>query len=71
MERNWTKWAIILAAAVVWGAWKGLAWQVASLASVVLSYIVALYFRQPLTLSRTAETSGMRPNTRKVVETVR
>ena len=39
---------IILAAAIIWGAWKGLAWQVASLASVVLSYIVALYFRQPL-----------------------
>ncbi len=39
---------IILAAAVIWGAWKGLAWQVASLASVVLSYIAALSFRQPL-----------------------
>ena len=39
---------IILAAAVIWGAWKGLAWQLASLASIVLSYIVALYFRQPL-----------------------
>jgi membrane protein required for colicin V production len=39
---------IILAAAVIWGAWKGLAWQVASLASVVLSYIAAMMFRQPL-----------------------
>ena len=39
---------IILAAAVIWGAWKGLAWQVASLASVLLSYIAALTFRQPL-----------------------
>lgn len=48
---------IILAAAVIWGAWKGLAWQLASLASVVLSYIVALYFRQPLAgfLSRQVE----------------
>ena len=39
---------IILAAAVIWGAWKGFAWQVASLASVVLSYIAAMMFRQPV-----------------------
>jgi membrane protein required for colicin V production len=39
---------IVLAAAVVWGAWKGLAWQLASLASIALSYFVALNFRQPL-----------------------
>jgi membrane protein required for colicin V production len=39
---------IVLAAAIVWGAWKGLAWQIASLASIVLSYFVALNFRQPL-----------------------
>jgi membrane protein required for colicin V production len=39
---------IILAAAILWGAWKGLAWQVASLASIILSYIAALSFRQPL-----------------------
>lgn len=39
---------IVLVAAVVWGAWKGLAWQIASLASIVLSYFVALSFRQPL-----------------------
>jgi membrane protein required for colicin V production len=39
---------IILALAVVWGAWKGLAWQIASLASIALSYSVALHFRQPL-----------------------
>ena len=39
---------IILAAAVIWGAWKGFAWQVASLASIVLSYIAAMMFRQPL-----------------------
>lgn len=39
---------VILAAAVLWGAWKGLAWQVASLASIILSYIAALAFRQPL-----------------------
>lgn len=38
----------VLLAAVVWGAWKGLAWQIASLASLVASYIVALSFRQQL-----------------------
>jgi membrane protein required for colicin V production len=37
---------IVLAAAVVWGAWKGFAWQVASLSSLVASYVVALMFRQ-------------------------
>lgn len=36
----------VLVAAVAWGAWKGLAWQIASLASLVLSYFVALRFRQ-------------------------
>ena len=39
---------IILAAAIIWGAWKGFAWQVASLASVILSYVAAMMFRQPL-----------------------
>ena len=39
---------IVLAAAILWGAWKGLAWQVASLASIALSYFVALNFRQHL-----------------------
>lgn len=39
---------IVLALAIVWGAWKGLVWQVASIASIVLSYFVALRFRQPL-----------------------
>ncbi len=37
---------IVLVAAVVWGAWKGFAWQVASLGSMIASYIVALTFRQ-------------------------
>jgi membrane protein required for colicin V production len=36
---------IVLAAAVVWGAWKGFAWQIASLASMAASYFVALTFR--------------------------
>lgn len=39
---------VVLAAAVVWGAWKGFAWQIASLASIVASYVVALMFRQQL-----------------------
>ncbi len=34
----------VLAACVLFGAWKGMAWQLASLASLVLSYLVALQF---------------------------
>ncbi|MEX2173523.1 MAG: CvpA family protein [Pirellulaceae bacterium] len=37
---------VVLVAAVAWGAWKGFAWQVASLGSLVASYCVALSFRQ-------------------------
>jgi len=39
---------IVLGLAILWGAWKGLAWQIASIASIGLSYVVALNFRQPL-----------------------
>jgi len=39
---------IVMALAVIWGAWKGLAWQIASIASIGLSYFVALHFRLPL-----------------------
>lgn len=39
---------IVLAFAIIWGAWKGLAWQIASIASIGLSYFVALHFRMPL-----------------------
>ena len=48
---------IVLAAAIAWGAWKGFAWQIASLTSIVLSYFVALNFRQPVAaiLSRSVE----------------
>ncbi|MFV1968070.1 MAG: CvpA family protein [Pirellulaceae bacterium] len=35
----------ILLGATLFGAWKGLAWQVASLAAIVASYLVALQFR--------------------------
>jgi membrane protein required for colicin V production len=36
---------IILASAAIFGAIKGFAWQIASLASIVVSYFVANYFR--------------------------
>jgi membrane protein required for colicin V production len=38
----------LMAAAVLFGAWKGLAWQVASLSAIFVSYIVALQFRAPI-----------------------
>lgn len=38
----------VLVAAIAWGAWKGLAWQLASIASIVLSYFVAVNFRGPV-----------------------
>jgi membrane protein required for colicin V production len=39
---------VVLAGAVLFGAWKGLAWQVASLAAVFASYVVAMNFYQPV-----------------------
>src|SRR5436190_11638604 len=36
---------IVLGAAALFGAWKGLAWQVASFASLFASYFVASQFR--------------------------
>ena len=38
----------VIVAAVLFGAWKGLAWQLASFAAIVLSYVVALSFREPV-----------------------
>jgi membrane protein required for colicin V production len=38
----------VLAAAIAFGAWKGLAWQVASLSAIFVSYFVAYEFRQPV-----------------------
>ena len=35
----------VMCGAAIFGAMKGLAWQVASVASVVLSYMAALRFR--------------------------
>ena len=39
---------VVLVGATVFGAWKGMAWQVASTASLVASYAVALRFSAPL-----------------------
>ncbi len=36
---------IVLVAATAFGAWKGLAWQIASIASILASYLVAHQFR--------------------------
>jgi membrane protein required for colicin V production len=38
----------VLGAATIFGFWKGLAWQVASLASLIVSYFVALRFADRL-----------------------
>lgn len=35
---------VVLVSATLFGAWKGMAWQIASLASLVASYVVALRF---------------------------
>lgn len=39
---------IILVVAVVFGAAKGMAWQIASIASLVVSYFVAVQFNEPV-----------------------
>lgn len=36
---------VVLVAATVWGVYKGLAWQLASIASIFVSYLVATTFR--------------------------
>ena len=38
----------VLVLATLFGAWKGLAWQVASIASIVVSFFVACQFREPV-----------------------
>jgi membrane protein required for colicin V production len=38
----------VLVFATLFGAWKGLAWQVASIASIVVSFFVACQFREPM-----------------------
>ena len=39
---------LVLAAATLFGFWKGMAWQIASLASLVVSYFVALKYSEQL-----------------------
>jgi membrane protein required for colicin V production len=39
---------VVLGGATIFGAWKGMAWQIASVASLVLSYIVCLKFSASL-----------------------
>lgn len=46
---------VVLVGATLFGAIKGFAWQLASLASIVVSYIVAYRFREPLADSIRAE----------------
>jgi membrane protein required for colicin V production len=46
---------VVLVAAGVFGAIKGFAWQVASIASIVFSYFVAYRFREPVSRSIVAE----------------
>lgn len=38
----------VLAGATAFGAWKGLAWQLASIGSMVVSYIVSVRLREPV-----------------------
>jgi membrane protein required for colicin V production len=45
---------VVLVAAIAWGAWKGLAWQIASIASLAVSYFVSLNFRGQLSQFITA-----------------
>jgi membrane protein required for colicin V production len=46
---------IVLASACLFGAYKGFAWQLASIASIVFCYFVAFRFREPLSKSIVAE----------------
>lgn len=46
---------VVLLAATAWGIYKGLAWQIASLASILVSYFVAFQFRGVVAASISAE----------------
>lgn len=39
---------VVIGGAIWFGFWKGLAWQIASVAAVCVSYIVAVNFREPV-----------------------
>lgn len=40
--------AVVIAGGMAWGAWKGITWQVAGIASLVLGYVVAFPFSAQL-----------------------
>lgn len=46
---------VVLLSAMIFGAVKGFAWQLASIASIVVSYVVAYRFREPFSESIQAE----------------
>jgi membrane protein required for colicin V production len=46
---------VVLVGATLFGAIKGFAWQLASIASIVISYIVAYKYREPISESIQAE----------------
>ncbi|MEM7784153.1 MAG: CvpA family protein [Planctomycetota bacterium] len=46
---------VVLGAAMIYGYWKGLAWQIAFLASVIVSYTVSVKFREPVSQFLQAE----------------
>lgn len=46
---------VVIAGATLFGAVKGFAWQLASIASIVVSYFVAYHFREPLSQSIQAD----------------
>ncbi|WP_345683439.1 CvpA family protein [Novipirellula caenicola] len=46
---------VVLVGALIFGAIKGFAWQLASIASIVVSYMVAYHFREPFSQSIHAE----------------
>lgn len=46
---------VVLAGAAIFGAIKGFAWQIASIGSIVVSYVVAYRYREPFSQSISAE----------------
>jgi membrane protein required for colicin V production len=46
---------VVLVGATLLGAWKGMAWQLASMASIVVSYFVAVNLRGPVSKLISAE----------------
>jgi len=46
---------VVLVGATLFGAIKGFAWQLASITSIVVSYLVAYHFREPVSLTIQAD----------------